>query len=52
MLMVQMMSGSVEADLENGSNQMRYQGYMTGAHKSDAAIGHANGGRQLQRPGS
>ncbi len=37
-----MMSGTVETDRANGSSQRRYQGYTTGAHKSDAAIGHAN----------
>src|ERR1700721_2352019 len=42
MLIVQMMSGTVETDRTNGSSQRRYQGYTTGAHKSDAAIGHAN----------
>ena len=42
MLTVQMMIGSVEDDRRNGSSQSRYQGYMTGAHKSDAAMGQAN----------
>src|ERR1700730_632665 len=42
MLDVQMMIGSVEADLRNGSSQRRYQGYTVGAHRSDAAIGQAN----------
>src|SRR4051794_13642602 len=42
MLTVQMMIGSVEADLRNGSSQRRYQGYTVGAHRSDAAIGQAN----------
>src|ERR1700737_959136 len=42
MLTVQMTIGSVEADLRNGSSQRRYQGYTTGAHRSDAAIGQAN----------
>src|SRR5260370_41612289 len=42
MLTVQIMIGSVEADRRNGSSQSRYHGYATGAHKSDAAIGHAN----------
>src|SRR4051812_28309076 len=42
MLNVQTMIGSVEGDLRNGSNQSRYQGYTTGAHRSDAAIGQAN----------
>src|SRR5690242_8041449 len=42
MLTVQMMRGSVEVDLTNGSIQKRYHGYTTGAHRSDAAIGQAN----------
>jgi len=42
MLTVQMISGTVEADRANGSIQSRYHGYTTGAHKSDAAMGHAN----------
>lgn len=42
MLTVQMMIGNVEADRRNGSSQSRYQGYKTGAHKSEAAIGQAN----------
>src|SRR5277367_655496 len=42
MLTVQMMIGSVEADLRNGGSQRRYQGYTVGAHRSDAAIGQAN----------
>ena len=42
MLTVQMMIGSVEIDAMNGSSQSRYQGYTTGAHRSDAAIGQAN----------
>src|SRR5216684_5861930 len=42
MLTVQMMSGSVEDDRRNGSSQSRYQGYTTGAQKSDVAIGQAN----------
>ena len=42
MLNVQIMIGSVEVDRMNGSNHSRYQGYTTGAHKSDAAIGQAN----------
>ena len=42
MLTVQMMIGTVEADRRNGSSQSRYQGYTTGAHRSDAAIGQAN----------
>ena len=41
MLTVQIMSGKVEADRRNGSSQSKYQGYTTGAQKSDAAIGHA-----------
>src|SRR5258708_3916977 len=42
MLTVQMMIGTVEADRTNGSSQSRYHGYTTGAHRSDAAMGHAN----------
>src|SRR5258708_19666682 len=42
MLKVQIMSGTVEVDLMNGSSHSRYHGYITGAHKSDAAIGQAN----------
>jgi len=42
MLTVQIMIGSVETDRKNGSSQSRYHGYTTGAHRSDAAIGHAN----------
>src|SRR5947209_18894167 len=42
MLTVQMMIGSVEADLRNGSSQRRYHGYTVGAHRSDAAMGQAN----------
>src|SRR5580700_6199611 len=42
MLTVQMMIGRVEAACRNGSVQSKYHGYTTGAHKSDAAIGHAN----------
>ena len=42
MLTVQMMIGTVEADRRNGSSQRRYHGYTTGAHRSDAAMGHAN----------
>ena len=42
MLTVQTMIGSVEGDLRNGSSQSRYQGNTAGAHKRDAAIGHAN----------
>ena len=41
MLTVQMEIGSVELGRRNGSSQSRYQGYTTGAHKSDAAIGQA-----------
>jgi hypothetical protein len=37
-----MMSGTVEADRTNGSSQSKYQGYTTGAHRSDAAMGQAN----------
>jgi hypothetical protein len=42
MLTVQMMIGRVEGDLKKGSIQSKYQGYITGAHKRDAAIGQAN----------
>jgi hypothetical protein len=42
MLTVQMMIGSVEADVRNGSSQRRYHGNTTGAHKREAAMGHAN----------
>src|SRR5580693_648362 len=42
MLIVQMISGTVETDRTKGSSQRRYQGYTTGAHSSDAAIGQAN----------
>ena len=37
-----MMIGAVERDRRNGSIHSRYHGYMTGAHKSVAAIGQAN----------
>ena len=42
MLTVQIMMGRVVVDRRNGSSQSRYHGYTTGAHNSDAAIGHAN----------
>jgi hypothetical protein len=42
MLTVQMMISSVEAEVRNGSSQRRYHGNTTGAHKRDAAMGHAN----------
>src|SRR5216684_5857628 len=42
MLTVQMMIGTVEADRANGSSQSKYHGYTTGAHRRDAAMGHAN----------
>ena len=42
MLTVQMMIGTVEADRTNGNIQSRYHGYTTGAHRNDAAMGHAN----------
>src|SRR6202041_130185 len=42
MVTVQIMSGTVEADRTNGSNQSRYHGYTTGAHRSVAAMGHAD----------
>ncbi|HET8891420.1 MAG TPA: hypothetical protein VFQ41_21130, partial [Candidatus Angelobacter sp.] len=40
-LTVQIMIGSVETDLTNGSTHNKYHGYTTGAKKSDAAIGQA-----------
>src|SRR3954447_14014149 len=42
MLIVQTTTGSVDTDCRKGSSQSRNHGYMTGAKKSDAAIGHAN----------
>jgi hypothetical protein len=42
MLTVQTMISSVERDLRNGSSHRRYHGNTAGAHKRDAAIGHAN----------
>jgi hypothetical protein len=42
MLKVQIMIGRVEDDLIKGSSHSMYHGYTTGAHKSDAAMGHAN----------
>src|SRR6266481_8265395 len=42
MLTVQTIIGSVEPDRRNGRSQSRYHGYTTGAHRSDAAMGHAN----------
>src|SRR5207247_10157207 len=42
MLNVQIMIGTVEVDLMNGSSHSKYHGYTTGAQKSDAAIGQAN----------
>jgi hypothetical protein len=42
MLTVQIMIGSVEVDRTKGRSQSRYQGYTTGAHRSDAAMGQAN----------
>src|ERR1700723_2634062 len=42
MLMVQIIRGTVATDRTNGSSHRRYQGETTGAHRSDAAIGHAN----------
>jgi hypothetical protein len=41
-LTVQTMSGSVDAERRNGTSQSRYHGYKTGAHASDAAIGHTH----------
>src|SRR6267142_5335716 len=42
MLKVQIMIGTVEVDLMNGSSQTMYHGYTTGAQRSDAAMGQAN----------
>src|SRR5271156_2033538 len=42
MLTVQTTIGRVERERRNGSVQSRYQGYTTGAHRSDAAIGQVN----------
>lgn len=42
MLTVHIKIGTVEAERRNGRIHNRYQGYMTGANKSDAAIGHAS----------
>jgi len=42
MLTVQIMIGIEETDRRNGISHNRYQGYMTGANKSDAAMGHAS----------
>src|SRR3954466_6142519 len=42
MLTVQKVISSVETEVRNGSSQRRYHGNTTGAHKRDAAIGHAN----------
>src|SRR5260370_14611306 len=42
MLKVQIMIGTVEVDLINGSSHSMYHGYTTGENKSDAAIGQAN----------
>ena len=42
MLTVQIMIGIVETDRRNGSSHNKYQGYTTGANKSDAAIGHTS----------
>src|SRR5580692_602805 len=44
-LTVQMMIGSVDADVRKGSSQRRYHGKTAGAHKRDAAMGHANMGQ-------
>src|SRR5579863_1179259 len=49
MLTVQMMIGSVEAEVRNGSSQRRYHGNTAGAHKRDAAIGQANCSRDISR---
>jgi hypothetical protein len=42
MLTVQIVIGNVEVVRRNGSSHSRYHGYTTGAHNSEAAIGHAN----------
>src|ERR1043166_4766664 len=42
MLAVQIKIGTVEAERRNGSSHNKYQGYTTGANKSDAAMGHAS----------
>jgi hypothetical protein len=42
MLTVQTKITSVDGDVKNGSSQRRYHGKTAGAHKRDAAIGHAN----------
>ena len=47
MLKVQIMIGTVEVDLMNGSSHSMYHGYTTGAHKSDAAIGQAKASEDL-----
>jgi hypothetical protein len=41
MLTVQMTIGTAETDRRKGSIHNRYQGYMTGASKSEVAIGQA-----------
>ena len=46
MLKVQIMIGTVEVDLINGSNHNMYHGYITGAHKSEAVIGQAKSPEQ------
>src|SRR5689334_3366613 len=42
MLTVHIKIGTVEAERRNGSSHNKYQGYTTGANKSDAAIGQAS----------
>ena len=42
MLTVQLMIGSVDADVRNGKSHKRYHGNTTGAQNKDAAIGQAN----------
>src|SRR6202522_1869837 len=42
MLAVQTIMGTVAPERANASSQSRYHGYTTGAHRSDAAMGHAN----------
>jgi hypothetical protein len=39
---VQIIMGTVEVDLMVGSSHSMYHGFITGAHRRDAAIGQAN----------
>jgi hypothetical protein len=41
MLTLQTMMRTVEVDVRNGSSESKYHGKTTGAHKRDAAMGHA-----------